>query len=100
MSAFIKAAQLGVRWIEFDVMLTSDGVPVIFHDELLNRTSNGRGEVIHHSYAYLRTLDAGSWFNPIYSGECIPTLAQVIEYLRNTNMAANIEIKAQAGQEE
>ncbi|TAK74303.1 MAG: glycerophosphodiester phosphodiesterase, partial [Gammaproteobacteria bacterium] len=35
----------GVKWIEFDVMQTADGMPIIFHDELLDRTSNGRGIV-------------------------------------------------------
>ncbi len=98
--AFTKAAQLGIKWVEFDVMLTADNVPIIFHDDELDRTTNGRGEVSVHSAAYLATLDAGSWFNPIYSGEKIPTLKAVLDVLSNTQLSANVEIKAPAGQDE
>lgn len=94
MASFIKAAQLTIKWVEFDVMPTSDGVPIIFHDETLNRTTDGRGLVSDFPYTYLRSLDAGKWFNPIYSGEHIPTLATVLEFLQEMKMSANIEIKA------
>jgi len=100
MSSFIKAAQLNVKWVEFDVMSSSDGVPIIFHDETLNRTTNGQGEVSHASYAYLQTLDAGKWFNYIFSDERIPTLMTVISFLQEAKIAANIEIKSTPEQEE
>ncbi len=100
MAAFIKAVQLGVKWIEFDVMQSADGKSIIFHDEQLNRTTNGDGEVGQFPYAYLATLDAGSWFDPIYSGERIPTLNAIIEFLCNTGISANVELKALAGQDE
>lgn len=98
--AFTKAAQLEIKWIEFDVMQASCGTPIIFHDETLNRTTNGKGDVCRYSYTYLQTLDAGSWFNPRFSGERIPTLNAVMAFLANENMNANIEIKALPGQEE
>lgn len=100
MAAFTKAVQLGIKWIEFDVMLTADREPIIFHDELLNRTTNGKGDVDHFSYAYLRTLDAGRWFNPTFSGERIPSFQQVIDFIYMTNISANIEIKPLPGDEE
>lgn len=100
MASFVKAAQLGVKWVEFDVMQSADGVPVIFHDELLNRTTNGEGEIHDYPYAYLQSLDAGTWFHPDFSCERIPTLMTVIEFLRDAGMSANIEIKALPGQEE
>lgn len=94
LAAFKKAAQLGIKWVEFDVMQAACDELIIFHDELLDRTTNGKGPVDQQPYSYLRTLDAGSWFNPEFYGERIPTLIQLIEFLEKTNMNANVEIKA------
>jgi glycerophosphoryl diester phosphodiesterase len=98
-AAFTKAAQLGIKWLEFDVMLAANE-PIIFHDETLDRTTNGSGDIAHYPYAYLRTLDAGSWFDTRFSGEQIPTLKHVIEFLLNTKMCANVEIKPLPGEDE
>lgn len=100
LAAFAKAAQLGIKWVEFDVMLAATGEPVVFHDERLERTSSGKGLLASHSFAYLQTLDAGQWFHSSFSGERIPTLLQVMSFLQDMKMSANIEIKAPAGQEE
>ena len=100
LSAFLKAKQLGMNWLEFDVMLAACGEVIVFHDETLNRTTNGSGNVVEHTYAYLQTLDAGSWFNPIFAGEKIPTLRETLIFLLNNQLSANIEIKALPGQEE
>lgn len=100
MSSFIKAAQLNIKWVEFDVMPSSDGIPVIIHDDTLNRTTNGKGDVSHFPYAYLQTLDAGKWFDYSFSSERIPSLMTVIEFLQNAKMSANIEIKALPEHEE
>jgi glycerophosphoryl diester phosphodiesterase len=98
--AFIKAIQMGAKWIEFDIMQSASGELVIFHDENLARTTNGTGELQQCSYAYLQTLDAGSWFDPAFSGERIPSLQHVFQFVYNTQLSVNIEIKAQNGQEE
>lgn len=100
MSAFVKAVQLGMAWVEFDVMLAACGTPIIFHDETLERTTNGRGCVGDYSYAFLQTLDAGAWFGSLYSGERIPSLAQVAQFLIDTGLCANVEIKPLPGQDE
>lgn len=100
LSAFLKAKQLGIQWIEFDVMLTACGEVIVFHDETLNRTTNGSGNVNDYTYDYLKTLDAGSWFNSRFAGEKIPTLREVLVFLSEYQMSANIEIKALPGQEE
>jgi len=100
LAAFTKAAQMGIKWVEFDVMQAACGEPVIFHDELLDRTTDGHGEVGNFPYSVLAKLDAGAWFDPIYAGERIPTLLHILEFLHNFNMSANIEIKALPGQEE
>jgi len=100
MASFVKAAQLKVKWVEFDVMPTSDGVPIIIHDDLLNRTTNGQGEVSRYSYSALQSLDAGKWFDYAFSGERIPSLMTVVQFLQEAKISANIEIKALPEHEE
>jgi glycerophosphoryl diester phosphodiesterase len=100
LAAFLKAHELGARWAEFDVMLSACGEVVVFHDETLTRTTNGIGRVDEYPYSYLQTLDAGSWFNPSFSQQRIPTLAEVIDFLCQQQMAANIEIKPVMGNEQ
>ncbi|MBL0386390.1 glycerophosphodiester phosphodiesterase [Tumebacillus sp. ITR2] len=92
MEAFHVAEQMGADGFEFDVQLTKDGVPVVIHDELLDRTTNGRGFVYMHTLDELRALDAGSWYDPKYKGVQIPTLQEVIETFGN-RMVLNIELK-------
>lgn len=92
-ASFEKAYQLGARMVEFDVMLSADGVPVIFHDDSLKRTTNGHGDLNDHDWSYLSQLDAGSWFSKAYLHEKIPTFEAVINWLIQKNCYANIEIK-------
>lgn len=100
MSAFVRAVQLGIQWVEFDVMLAACGTPIIFHDETLDRTTSASGNVGDYPYAYLQTLDAGAWFKSTFAGERIPTLEQVAEFLVGTGLHANVEIKPLPGQDE
>lgn len=83
--------------VEFDVMLSRDGVPLLIHDETLERTTDGTGRVSAHDCAGLLTLDAGSWHGPAFAGERIPTLAQAIDCLLSLQLTANIEIKPATG---
>ncbi len=99
LAAFLKAKELGIQWVEFDVMLSASGEVVVIHDEDLNRTTNATGRVIDYPYRFIKTLDAGSWFDRKYYQEKIPTLSQVLDFLSQEKMAANIEIKALKGYE-
>ena len=92
-----RAADLGVRWVEFDIKLSADGEVVVFHDDKLNRTTNGRGAVAKHALIDLRQLDAGSWFKPRFAGERVPTLSEMLEVLAARGLGANIEIKPSPG---
>lgn len=80
--------------MEFDVQLTRDGHVVVIHDPTVDRTTNGRGRVGEMSLVELRALSAGypERFGERYSGERIPTLAEVLAFLRG-RMRAMIEIK-------
>ncbi len=93
MSAFKKALELGCRWIEFDVMLSEDGEPFVFHDESLKRTTNGQGSLANKSAKELLALDAGKWFSKQYRGEKIPTLPEVLKWMQASEVQGNIEIK-------
>lgn len=98
-AAFKKAAVLGVRWIEFDVRLTRDGQPIVFHDETLERTTNGRGNISDLDWDDIQQLDAGRWYAQTYSGERILTLQKAITVLQSLELGANIEIKSTPGRE-
>lgn len=96
-AAFNKALALNCPYLEFDVMLSEEGEPYVFHDEDLSRTSNGEGEFGFSRTDYLNKLDAGSWFSATFKGEKIPHLKDVIEWLVFHKVQANIEIKPYPG---
>jgi glycerophosphoryl diester phosphodiesterase len=100
LAAFAKAMSLGSQFIEFDVMLSADGEPFVFHDDSLKRTTKSRGEFGLVSAEYIKTLDAGRWYSKKFIGEKIPSLREVIEWLNTTAIQANIEIKPYPGQTE
>ncbi len=76
--------------IELDVQLTRDGEVVVMHDFTLDRTTDGAGAVATHTAAEIRRLDAGTWFDPAYAGEPVPSLAEV---LARVPIAINVELK-------
>jgi glycerophosphoryl diester phosphodiesterase len=100
LAAFRKAKELGIHWVEFDVMLTADDEVVVIHDETLERTTNGKGAIGMLTYSELQALDAGSWFHSDYCNEKVSTFRAVMDFLNEHEMSANIEIKAQKGREE
>jgi glycerophosphoryl diester phosphodiesterase len=85
------AARIGCRGVEFDTMLAADGVPVLMHDDTVDRTTNGRGAVAALTSAELRALDLG--------GEPVPMLAEALERCHELGLWANIELKAPRGGE-
>jgi glycerophosphoryl diester phosphodiesterase len=93
-----KAAELGADWIEFDVMLTEDGEAIVFHDETLDRTTNGSGLVAETTYPQISTLDAGSWFSPAFAEEKVPTFIAYLYYAAKLGLGINVEIKPTPGQ--
>jgi glycerophosphoryl diester phosphodiesterase len=78
MVAFRHAIELGADGIELDVRMTADGGLVVFHDELLHRTTSGTGAPCERDLAYVRSLDAGAWFDPSFEGERVPLLEEVL----------------------
>ena len=86
LKAFQLAEDLGAKMFECDVLLSQDQVPVIFHDDHLERCTNGHGAIRNTPYSLLKTLDAGE-------GEIIPSLTQLLTWLQNSKMQMNLELK-------
>lgn len=99
LAGFRKAAELGVEWVEFDVRLSLDDALVVFHDDRLERVTDGSGPVGATPLAELRARDAGVSFGGAYRGERIPTLEEALELLRGLGLSFNLEMKAEAGRE-
>ncbi|RAK09748.1 glycerophosphoryl diester phosphodiesterase [Halanaerobium saccharolyticum] len=90
--AFKKAVELGADGVEFDVQLTKDGEVVVIHDELIDRTMTGSGLLKDYTLSELRKMSAGEFFSPEFKAEKIPTLAEVLEIVKNLEVI-NIELK-------
>jgi glycerophosphoryl diester phosphodiesterase len=90
--AFELAAEQGAHGIELDVHFSSDNELVIVHDYTVDGTSNGTGEVAKMSLDELKSLDAGSWFDPKFAGTRIPTLDEVFKTF-GQSLIVNVEIK-------
>ena len=92
LGAMRKGAAMGFRGVEFDVMLAGDGTPVVIHDETVDRTTNGKGQVSRMTYAELSRFQTGN-------SEKIPTYADTVRLCRELGLWANVEIKPAKGHE-
>ncbi len=80
-------------FVETDIQLTADGVPVLFHDLTVERTTNGHGAVAELTLEQLKTLDAGSWYDPQFAGVQVPTLDEFLAILQGSKKKAMLELK-------
>jgi len=81
LSAMQIALDLEVDFIEMDVRQTKDGISVLLHDGNLNRTTNGKGPVNELNFKDVRALSAGSWFDPFFAPEKVPSLEEACNLL-------------------
>ncbi|MFT5807396.1 MAG: glycerophosphoryl diester phosphodiesterase [Moritella dasanensis] len=88
-----KAVESGIKWIEIDVQLSADNIPVIIHDRTVQRCTNGQGRVGDLNLVELKALDAGSWFAAEFTGEAIPTLEEALLACQKYDLNMNLEIK-------
>ncbi len=87
----------GFHAVEFDVMLSKDGVPVLMHDPLFGRTVRGAGGVATTLASDLLKMDAGSWFSEAFAGETVPSYEQVVRFCQKNDIWMNVEIKPVPG---
>lgn len=97
LAAFEEAVRVGADGIELDVHLSQDGQVVVLHDETLDRTTDGSGFVHEWTLADLQQLDAGSWFDPAFSGQRIPSLAEVLDLLEALGFRGRLNIELKRG---
>ncbi|MET0734348.1 MAG: glycerophosphodiester phosphodiesterase family protein [Microbacterium sp.] len=93
--AISAALAAGFDYVEVDVALTADRHPVLMHDPTLERTTDGRGPVSARTLEEVRSLDAGSWFDPQYAGTRVPTLAEFLDLLATSPQRAIVEFKGE-----
>ncbi|EFE70151.1 glycerophosphodiester phosphodiesterase family protein [Streptomyces viridosporus] len=101
LAAVDRAAALGIDWVENDVQRTKDGELVVLHDDSLQRTTDveevfpGRApwKVKDFTAAEIARLDAGSWFDPAYTGTRVPTLEQFVDRVEQNRQKLLLEIK-------
>ena len=94
-----RAGELGVAWVEFDVMLTGDDCPVLFHDDSLKRITGTDAMMADLPLGRVSRLDAGAWFDSAFEGEPIPTLQQALALVGRQGLYPNIEIKPTFGRD-
>ena len=92
MAAFRNAIKMKADYFELDVHMSRDGHLVVIHDDELERTTDGTGQVKDKTLAQLKKLDAGSWFSPEFKGERVPTLEEALD-LAKGKIGVVIEIK-------
>ena len=92
LASFSVAIEIGADAIELDVHQTSDAIPVVIHDEALDRTTDGTGMVNSRDIEYIKHLDAGKWYSREHAGEKVPTLEEALELICR-NKIALVEVK-------
>lgn len=92
LAAFELALNAGADLLEFDVQMTRDHIPVVIHDEWVDRTSNGHGRVTDLTWAELKKFDFANNWGPEFTGCRLPSLDEVLE-LGAGRCQMNIEIK-------
>ncbi|WP_051266759.1 glycerophosphodiester phosphodiesterase [Nakamurella lactea] len=90
----VQANKLGADFMELDLDMTKDGVPVVMHDSTVNRTTNGTGAIRDLTLAQIKALDAGSKFDPAYAGITVPTFEEILAYAASSGGNVLPELKS------
>ena len=73
------AFDIGLTYVEIDVKISKDQVPILLHDDTLDRTTNGSGLAVDFEYDFLKKLDAGQFFYNSKTNNSIPKLTDVLD---------------------
>ena len=93
MPALQAAFASRLEFVEIDVQLTADGVPVLMHDETVDRTTDGSGAVSELTLEQVRALDAGSWYAPEFAGTRVPLFDEFLDAVAGNRQKALVELK-------
>lgn len=92
MAAINAAVEAKADWVEIDVQETADGVVVVMHDSDFMKLSSNELKIWDATMDRLADIDIGSWYDPTYSGERVPTLLDALEAVRDRSKLL-IELK-------
>lgn len=92
-AAIVAAANAGFRYVEVDLRETNDGIIIGMHDESVDRTTNGTGNVAELSWSSITKLDAGSWYGDSFIGEKVLNIGDILCICRNYGLHPYLEIK-------
>ena len=93
LESILKAFNLGLSFVEIDVKISKDRVPILLHDDTLDRTTNGSGLAIDYDYENIKKLDAGKFFYKENTNIFVPKLEDILSLCTNYNGNLNIELK-------
>ncbi|MGE4351948.1 MAG: glycerophosphodiester phosphodiesterase family protein [Bdellovibrionales bacterium] len=93
LAAIRSAHEQGSTWIELDIKITYDGIPILMHDDTLERTTSGAGLVAQATWEDLKKLDAGAKFDSQFKGEGIPSLEEAVKLILDLDMSFVAELK-------
>ena len=93
LESIAMALELGLTFVEIDVKISKDKLPILLHDDTLDRTTNGNGLVIDYDYENIRKLDAGKFFYKKNTNIFVPKLEDTLNFCINNNVNLNIELK-------
>ena len=100
MSSFKKAFQIGSNGIELDLQKTKDGKIVIFHDDEIDKKSNGTGRISDYTYKELLKFDFGSWFSKEFENEKIVLFENFMKEIADKKIILAIELKEEGIEKE
>ncbi|MCJ8338170.1 MAG: hypothetical protein MJK10_06830 [Pseudomonadales bacterium] len=93
LSALRLAAEHGVQWVEIDAIACGDGTIVMWHDNSVDRCSDGVGAMSQYNAQSIQQLDCGSWFSEAYRGEKMATIEEAILLIEELGLGLNLEFK-------
>ena len=93
LESIAKAFEIGLNFVEIDVKLSRDKVPILLHDDTLDRTTNGSGLAIDYDYEDIKKFDAGKFFYKNNTNIFVPKLEDALSLCTNYNGNLNIELK-------
>ncbi len=88
-----KAFDIGLSYVEIDVKISKDQIPILLHDDTLDRTTDGNGLAINYNYDEIKKLDAGKFFYKKDTNIFVPKLKDILNICINYKGNVNIELK-------
>jgi len=100
LESILKSFELGLECVEIDVKVSKDNIPLLLHDDTLDRTTNGSGLVCNFTFDQINHLDAGYYFYNSKTDIKVPSLSSVLDLIKRKQKYLNIELKPNKNYEE